>query len=710
LPQPSTLIEGKYEILGKMREGGMGTIYRVRHRLLDEIRVIKVLKAQALSDEDMKRRFVEEARTATRLKHPNIGAIHDFALDEEGKAYLVMEYIDGVNLAEILRQQGPPGLTLSLEVAHQTLLALGYLHRKNIVHRDIAPDNLMLTQDEDDHPRVKLIDLGIAKTLDRPGEMTSTGVFLGKIKYASPEQFGALTAGEKLDGRSDIYALGVVLYELLTGIHPFVGESPTELLRAHIFDPPLPFSETDKARRVPPELRAAIQMALEKRREDRFSSAEEFDRQIVVLKQQYSRTGELGDTAELIARVRAVPPALSEPSATPSAQDRLDQHFVAASTPPPSHSSLKRSLDEELTEVVPFAPSGPTSLGPAAPAFRRHWMNSRIASVLGAIIVLAAGALVLPRLLKRSEPARVVVAPAAVPTKAPEKPSLLAPAAPEPTAVLPQPTAVAEASSPSPDSQLTTENSRLPPAPAPDPGLPRREAERARSRAASARQRAEREKAPEQAAALYDFGRGKEREARDLFAREEFAAARAASEAARDSFDKAEEWARRHSPARATPSEKIAAAAESAPRREPPAVAAPQVTAAPVPVRAATAAPVAAEPPRGSERSTDEEKIRDVIRRYEKAQSTLDSELYARVYPSVDKARVRAAFEQLRSQKLVVEIQKIEVAPGATTAVVRGLEKREAVPQVGSEQHAATPRVITLEKHGDGWVIVKLAS
>jgi eukaryotic-like serine/threonine-protein kinase len=705
LPQPSTLIEGKYEILGKIREGGMGTIYRVRHRLLDEVRVIKVLKAQSLSDEDMKRRFVDEARTATRLKHPNIGAIHDFALDEEGKAYLVMEYIDGVNLADLLKRQGPLGLPLGLEIAHQSLLALGYLHRKNIVHRDVAPDNLMLTRDEDNRPRVKLIDLGIAKSLDRTGGMTSTGIFLGKIKYASPEQFGALTAGEKLDGRSDIYALGVVLYELLTGVHPFVGESPSELLRAHIFDPPLPFSQTDKERKVPPELRAALQMALEKRREDRFSSAEEFDRQIVALKEQYPRADAMDDTASIISRVRAAPPSLADPLVTPSAQDRLDEQFAAAATPRPSRPTALESLDQEPTEVVPYARAGTPSPTPGAPASGRLRVNRRVAGVLTAILGLAAGAFLLSRLVGRPEPARTSAASRPVPTAAAQKPSNL-PAAParEATAA-PEPTAADVVASESPDAQPSTRDAELPAA-APEPRRLRREAEQSRSLAAAARQHAEREKAPEQAAALYDFGRGKEREARDFFAREDFVAARAASEAARDSFDKSEQWARRHPPPRATPAVRIAAAPEGAPRREPPAIPAPLPTAVPAPVRILTAAPAVPE----RERSTDEEKIRDAVRRYEKAQSTLDADLYARVYPSVDKARVRAAFEQLRSQKLVFEIQKVELAPGAATAVVRGLEKREAVPQVGSEQHTVIPRVITLEKRADAWVITSLAS
>ncbi|HEX7253056.1 MAG TPA: serine/threonine-protein kinase, partial [Thermoanaerobaculia bacterium] len=189
MQQPDTLIEGRYEILGKIREGGMGTIYKVRHRLLDEIRVVKVMKPSITADEEMKHRFADEAKMATRLKHPNIGTIHDFALDEDGTAYLVMEFIDGVNLGELLGNKGPPEIPLVLEIAHQALLALGYLHRRNIIHRDVAPDNLMLTHDEEGQPRIKLIDLGIAKALDRPVELTSAGVFLGKLKYASPEQY-----------------------------------------------------------------------------------------------------------------------------------------------------------------------------------------------------------------------------------------------------------------------------------------------------------------------------------------------------------------------------------------------------------------------------------------------------------------------------------------------------------------------------------------
>ena len=679
----------------------MGTIYRVRHRLLDEIRVVKVLKPHALGSEEMKRRFVDEARTATRLKHPNIGTIHDFALDEEGKAYLVMEFIEGVNLADLLKQQGPPGIALSLEVAHQTLLALGYLHRKNVVHRDIAPDNLMLTQDEDGKPLVKLIDLGIAKTLDRPGEMTSTGVFLGKLKYASPEQFGSLPAGEKVDGRCDLYALGVVLYELLTGMHPFVGESPSELLRAHLFDPPLPFAQSDPDGRIPGEVREALGKALQKRREDRFGTAEEFDREIVLLQERFSLPDELDDTAGIISKLRGIAPSAAEPTVTTGVQDRLDRQFLAKSTPHPSRDTLLGTAGGEAAGAAGPARTSPRSTTQidTQPLKRRPPKRSRLlAAVSVAVAMLAAVALLRFVVLPRSAAKEPASVPAPTKAAAQTTPPLAAPAvlptaAAESPAVLPQPTAVAQEPSPSA-------------APEDRPQRHRQEAEQARSRAAAARRLAERANAPVRVAELYDFGASKEREGRDLFSRGEFAASAAAFDAGRDSFARAEKLAREHPAVRPAVSERIAAL--PAPTVHPPSPAvAPPPTSAPAPVRAATAAPPPTEAPRG-EHVTDEDRIRETIGRYEKAQSTLDADLYSRVYPAIDKARVRAAFEQLRSQTLELEIQKIEVSPGGRTAVVRGLEKRAFLPQVGTEQHAVNNRVITLEKRGDAWVIIRL--
>src|SRR5215471_11286565 len=304
----------------------MGTIYLVRHRLLDQIRVIKVMRPHARADPDLRRRFVDEAKMATRLNHPNLCTIHDFAVDEDATAYLVMEFIEGVNLAELRTIHGAPGLSLSLEVAHQALLALGYLHRKNVVHRDIAPDNLMLSKRDDGVPHVKIIDLGIAKEADRPIEMTATGVFLGKLRYASPEQAGALAAGEKLDGRSDLYSLGIVLYELLTGVRPYAGESPAELLRAQLFTEPVPFEQSDPEGRVPPEVRAVVLKALSKKREDRFASAEDFDREILALRQKYGSPEELQNTQVIVARARPTRDS-SAATVTPSAQDRLDRQF-----------------------------------------------------------------------------------------------------------------------------------------------------------------------------------------------------------------------------------------------------------------------------------------------------------------------------------------------------------------------------------------------
>ena len=351
LQEPGVLSEGKYLILAKIREGGMGTIYRVRHRLLDEIRVIKVMRPHTASDPDLRRRFREEARIATRLKHPNICSIHDFAVDDGGRSYLVMEYVDGVNLADFMGSLGLPGVPLTLEIAHQTLLALGYLHRKGVVHRDVAPDNLMRTYDDDRRPVVKVIDLGIAKAVDRESDMTAAGVLLGKPRYSSPEQLGTLPPGERVDGRSDLYSLGVVLYELLTGQSPFEGKSTTDLLKARRLNSIIPLEESDVQGRVPPDLRAVVLKALERKREDRYATADEFDRAIVSLQRRYATLKPIEISPEMLETIRIEQP--SSGAVTPGAQDRLDRQFADRRTPPPSPSP-----SSELSAVSPTSLPG----------------------------------------------------------------------------------------------------------------------------------------------------------------------------------------------------------------------------------------------------------------------------------------------------------------------------------------------------------------
>ncbi len=218
-------LEGKYEILEKMSEGGMGAVYKVRHRLLDEVRVIKVMRAHLAEDDLLRARFVREAKIAIRLRHPNIAQVYDFTMGDDGAFYLVMEFIDGMDLHNLTKTVRAVPISVVLEVCHQSLGVIGYLHRKDIVHRDVSPDNLLVTRDEDGALLVKLIDLGIAKVQATDEHLTATGTFLGKIRYSAPEQFRA-EDGVEVGPRSDLYSFGIVIYELLTGVYPIKGCQP----------------------------------------------------------------------------------------------------------------------------------------------------------------------------------------------------------------------------------------------------------------------------------------------------------------------------------------------------------------------------------------------------------------------------------------------------------------------------------------------------
>lgn len=273
---PGTVLDGKYEILSRLGGGGMGDVFKARHLHLDAFRCIKVMKEGMLQDEGYRARFLREARLATQIHHPNIAVVHDFFFGDGG-SYMVTEFIDGTTVRQWSAANGRFPLPLLADVAVQVLAGLDHIHRRGLLHRDISADNVMLSYDADDFFVVKIIDLGIAKDTNTPsGEMaTQAGMLIGNPKYMSPEQLGSIEDGEQLDGRADLYGLGVVLYEMLLGVPPFASETPQGYIMKHLTQPPRRFREASAGSDWPAGLEAVIFKALEKDRRQRYADARE---------------------------------------------------------------------------------------------------------------------------------------------------------------------------------------------------------------------------------------------------------------------------------------------------------------------------------------------------------------------------------------------------------------------------------------------------
>jgi len=276
----SRLLDGKYQILDRLGVGGMGEIFKVRHIHLNELRVIKIMRPNVASDDQGLQRFLQEARTSTMIKHKNLAMLYDFAQLEDGSYYMVWEFIDGTNIQKWIATNGPVPPRLSVEMSIQALHGLDHLHSMGLIHRDISPENIMLSQDHHGKLLVKVIDFGIAKQLAEGGEsghgLTQTGMFLGKLKYASPEQAGFLKEGEHLDPRSDLYSFGIVMYEMLAGRAPFQATNPHGYILKHVTEKPAPITELNPEVKVPAQLEAIIMKSLEKNRDHRFETAADF--------------------------------------------------------------------------------------------------------------------------------------------------------------------------------------------------------------------------------------------------------------------------------------------------------------------------------------------------------------------------------------------------------------------------------------------------
>ena len=272
---PGTVLDGKYEIVGLLGVGGMGEVYKARHLHLGAFRSIKVMKAILLADETYRQRFLREAQLATHIHHPNVAVMHDFSILPDGSSYMVTEFIDGTTVRQWEAENGRFPLALTTEVAMQVLAGLDHIHRRGLLHRDVSADNVMLAFDAEDHLVVKIIDLGVAKDVKTKADITQD-VFMGNPKYMSPEQLGELPEDESLDGRTDLYSLGIVLFEMLTGVPPFDARTPNGFIVKHLTQPPPSFDEVNPELEFPLGLEPVVLRALEKDRNKRHPSARVF--------------------------------------------------------------------------------------------------------------------------------------------------------------------------------------------------------------------------------------------------------------------------------------------------------------------------------------------------------------------------------------------------------------------------------------------------
>jgi beta-lactam-binding protein with PASTA domain/predicted Ser/Thr protein kinase len=263
-PLIGTFFDGRYKIVRKLGAGGMANVYLAEDQELGRRVAIKILNDRHANDDQFVERFRREAKNAAALSHPNIVSIYDRG-EAEGTYYIAMEYLDGRSLKELIVTRGPAPVPVAVDYARQILSALRFAHRHGIVHRDIKPHNVLV----DGEGRVKVTDFGIARA--GASQMTEAGSIVGTAQYLSPEQ----ARGTNVDQRSDLYSLGVVLYELLTGSAPFGGDTPVEIAMKHLSQVPEPPSV--KRPNLPHDLDLLVVRALAKDPDDRYQSAEEMD-------------------------------------------------------------------------------------------------------------------------------------------------------------------------------------------------------------------------------------------------------------------------------------------------------------------------------------------------------------------------------------------------------------------------------------------------
>ena len=298
LPEPKGLTDA-YEFLGPVGVGGMSVIYKAKQRTLNRFVAIKMLHGHLVGDE-VTRRFQQEAKATSTLRHPNIVSVHDFGVSEHGQPYMIMDFVEGRNLADILKSIGAIPLNQCLDIFLEISDALAHAHAHGILHRDLKPSNIILTTTSEKASTARIVDFGIAKVVDtNPGaqDITRTGELFGSPLYMSPEQCG----GKKVDRRADIYSLGCLMYECLTGTVPLKGLTVVDTIMKQMNEEPALISRTRPDKDFPPKLVDIVAKCLEKNPDKRYQTMEDLKTDLNAVRTEVD-SGEWSESKQLMLR------------------------------------------------------------------------------------------------------------------------------------------------------------------------------------------------------------------------------------------------------------------------------------------------------------------------------------------------------------------------------------------------------------------------
>jgi serine/threonine-protein kinase len=386
-------LDGRYLVQKKLGEGGMGVVFAVKHTVIERPLAIKVLKREVMRDPATVKRFIQEARAASRIGHPNIVDVTDFGNTSDGMTYQVMELIDGVTLKEVVKKTSPLPIERVVRIGLQMARALVAAHGKGIVHRDLKPENVFLTEREGRPDFVKIVDFGIAKVAPIDGKtevgprLTRQGTVFGTPEYMAPEQ----AAGRSdTDHRVDIYALGTILYEMIVGKVPHKGQSMVQTVAMQMLDPVIPPSQRRPDVKVPKELEAVIMRALQKKREDRYDAMSDLQ-------------SALDDVAARIAfGAPATDPAIVPPPTSAAEDARAAETAVGAPrrAKPPTRPIYEPQFVERQT---PVSYDHIYDEAPVDPEKRSRW--PMLVAGLAMLVLGAGGAILLLMKLQKDTPA-----------------------------------------------------------------------------------------------------------------------------------------------------------------------------------------------------------------------------------------------------------------------------------------------------------------